>query len=355
MGLKKEIVIDGKRIGDNSTPYIIGEISGNHGGSLERARQLVKAAAKAGVSAVKLQTYTADTMTLDSDRAEFLISDPKSLWYGRRLHGLYKEAMTPWEWHSELFALAKEEGVTAFSTPFDTTAVDFLEELNVPCYKISSFECTDLRLVKYVAQTRKPVILSIGTASLSEVAKSVETLKAHGCSELALLACVSLYPAPPEAFRLEKIALLKKMFGVPCGLSDHSIGITIPIAAIGAGANVIEKHFNLDDNATTIDGEFSLTASQLAIMCKETRYAAQAMGGSTGWAVPDESARHYRRSLYFTRDIRKGEVIGKNDIKSVRPGLGLETVHHDQVVGMIASQDISFATPVAWGLLSSKS
>ncbi len=356
MPFKSQVVIDGAVIGKYCEPYIIAEVSGNHGGDFERATQLIRAAAKAGASAVKLQTYTADTMTLDCDRPEFMINDPSSLWNGRSLYDLYKEASTPWEWHAELFSLAREEGITIFSSPFDITAVDFLDKLDVPCFKISSFECTDLRLLQAVAKTGKPVILSTGTASLSEIAKSVETLEEFGCTQLILLICASLYPAPVESMRLERITRLANLFNIPVGLSDHSLGLTIPIAAIGAGASVIEKHFTLDDGVKTVDSDFSITSSELIVLCKEARHASIALGdGAYSWESSDESARRYRRSLYFSNNINEGDVISADDIKAVRPGFGLKTMHFDTVIGMVATKNIKYGTPVAWGLLKANS
>ena len=352
MSFKTEVMINGTKISKSSEPYIIAEVSGNHGGELARAINLIRAAAKSGANAVKLQTYTADTMTIDCDRPEFQISDPSSLWYGRSLYELYAEASTPWDWHEELFSIAKDEGITIFSSPFDITAVEFLENLDAPCYKISSFEATDLRLLAAVAKTKKPVILSTGTLSLSEILQSVETLEANGCFELILLVCVSLYPAPPETVRLGRICALEQLFDIPIGLSDHTLGLTVPLTAVGMGACVIEKHFTLDDGMKTVDSDFSITSSELAILCSETKYARVAIEGGLKWGEADASSRQYRRSLYFIKHIEKGCIIGLDDIKAIRPSLGLETKHFDNVIGMKAAKTIKYGTPVSWDLLS---
>lgn len=333
-------------------PYIIAEISGNHGGSLERARELVIAAAEAGADSVKFQTYTADTLTLRSDAPAFRISDGHDLWGGRTLHDLYEEAHTPWEWHEELFALARENGIEPFSSPFDATAVDFLETLSPAMYKIASLEIIDTGLLRKVAATGRPVILSNGSASVAELATAVETLQSAGVTDLTVLACTSAYPADPKDSNLRSIPALRDVLGVPVGLSDHTLGIGVAIAAVALGARVIEKHLTLSRDEPTVDSAFSLEPAELASLVRETRAAWEALGETSPRVVSAESETHrLRRSLWVAENVRAGDPVTEQNVRSVRPAGGLAPVELDAVLGRRFTRDVPAATPMSWDLV----
>lgn len=344
--------IAGRRIGRDHPPYIIAELSGNHGGSLERALQIVDAVALAGADALKLQTYTADTMTLDADGDDFLISEPSSLWYGRRLHELYQEAHTPWEWHEPIFARARERGLAAFSAPFDSSAVGFLESLGVPAHKIASFECTDLPLVRCAAATGQPLIISTGLASAAEVDNAVTTARRAGCSNLLVLACTSAYPASPSDSNLATIPHLAELTGCPVGLSDHTLGIGAALAAVALGAVAIEKHVTLSRDEETVDAAFSLEPDELAQLVVESRRAWESIGRvHYGPTDAERGSLALRRSLYITADLGAGERLTHDNVRSIRPGNGLAPGHLDEVLGMSVTRDVRRATPLTWDLL----
>ena len=328
-------------------------MSGNHNQSLERALAIVEAAARAGAHALKLQTYTADTMTLDVDEGEFFIEDPNSLWKGASLHQLYEKAHTPWDWHEPIFRRARELGMLAFSTPFDESAVDFLESLDVPCYKIASFENTDLPLIRKVAATGKPMIVSTGMASLAELDEMVACARAAGCRELVLLKCTSTYPATPENSNVRTIPHLRELFGTEVGLSDHTMGTGVAVAAVALGASVVEKHFTLARADGGVDSSFSLEPAELAALVVETERAWQGLGrvryGTQ--SAQEEKSRAYRRSLYAVRDVAAGEVLDASAVRAIRPGLGLPPKHLDAVLGRRARRAIRRGTPLSWDLI----
>ena len=339
-------------IGADAPPFIIAEMSGNHNQSLEVALRIVEAAAKAGAHALKLQTYTAETMTLDLDEGEFFIQDPTSLWAGSSLYALYEKAHTPWEWHAPIFARARELGMLAFSTPFDETAVDFLESLDVPAYKIASFENTDLPLIRRVAATGKPLIISTGMASVAELDESVRAARAAGCKDLVLLKCTSTYPASPENSHVRTIPHLRELFGCQVGLSDHSMGVGVAVAAVALGATVVEKHFTLDRADGGVDSSFSLEPAELASLVVETERAWQALGQvHYGVTEAERKSLVYRRSLYITRDMAAGEAFSADNLRAIRPGLGLAPRHLDAVLGRTARQALKRGTPLAWSLV----
>lgn len=334
-------------IGQQRKPYIIAEMSGNHNNSLERALLIIEEAARCGVDAIKIQTYTAETMTLKVDKADFVINNPKSLWNGRHLYDLYEEAHTPWEWHAAMFAKAKELGVTLFSTPFDETAVDFLESLDAPLYKIASFENTDIRLIKKVAKTGKPVIISTGMASLEDLQLMVNTLRDNGCNNFVLLKCTSAYPASPVDANLLTIPHMAQMFDCPVGLSDHTMGIGVPIAAVALGATVIEKHFCLSRAEGGVDSAFSLEPHELKALVEETEKAWLALGRVRYQATSvEEKSKQFRRSLYFVKDMKAGEVITEDCIRAIRPGFGLPVKEWDNVVGRVLEHDVAIGDRV---------
>jgi N-acetylneuraminate synthase len=342
--------INNRIISNQQPPYIIAELSANHNGSIERAFESIKAAKEAGVDAVKIQTYTADTMTIDCDRKEFQITG--GLWDGYSLYDLYKEAQTPYEWHKRLFDYAKEIDITIFSTPFDETAVDLLEELNTPAYKIASFEMTDLPLVKYVAQTKKPMIISTGMANLEEIEEVVQVAKENGCQDLILLHCISSYPAPVEQSNLRTIPDLAKRFGVLSGLSDHTMGTTVATTSVALGACVIEKHFTLSRKDKGPDSEFSLEPQELRQLCVDTKIAWQSLG-QVGYEKKEAEKYNvkYRRSIYVVKDVKKGEKFTKDNIRRIRPGFGLEPRHYNKILDATASTDIKIGTPLVWNLI----
>jgi len=333
-------------------PTVIAEISGNHNQSLERALAIVDAAADAGVDAIKLQTYTADTMTLDIREGEFLISDPKSPWYGRSLYDLYQEAHTPWEWHEPIFERARERGLVAFSTPFDATAVDFLEDLGVPCYKIASFEIVDLPLIRKVASTRKPIILSTGMATVTEIDEAVRTAREGGCPEIVLLKCTSTYPADPSESDLLTIPHMHELFGCQVGLSDHTLGIGVAVAAVALGATVIEKHLTLRRADGGVDATFSLEPHEMRQLVEETRRAQQALGHVRyGPTEHERDSLAFRRSLYVVKDLNPGDFFTEENVQAIRPGYGLPPKCLDAVLGRRARTAAPRGTPVSWDLL----
>ena len=334
-------------------PFIIAEMSGNHNQSLERALALVDAAADAGADAVKLQTFTADSMTLDSSNAEFTIQNKSSLWQGQSLYKLYEQAHTPREWHAPIMAKAKDRGLVCFSSPFDTSAVDFLETLDVPAYKIASFECIDLPLIRKVAQTGKPMIISTGMATIAEIDDAVRTARDHGCKDLVLLKCTSTYPASPENTHVRTIPHMKDLFACDVGLSDHTMGIGASVAATALGAVVIEKHFTLRRADGGVDAAFSLEPEELKQLVTETERAWLSLGSiQYGPSTPaEEAARSRRRSLYVVEDMKKGDLLTSAHVKAIRPGLGLLPKHLDQVIGMRLAADAPRGTPLDWSLL----
>ena len=348
----KNVEIQGHAIGLDMPPFIVAELSGNHNQSLERALALVDAAADCGADAIKTQTYTPDSMTLDVRSCVFVINNASSLWNGKSLYELYQEAMLPWEWHEAIFQRAKDRGMLAFSTPFDPSAVDFLETLDVPCYKIASFEMTDRELLEKVARTGKPVIMSTGMASLAEIAQSVEWLKQEGCSNLVLLKCVSAYPSKPENANLKTIPNMRTTFHAQTGLSDHTLGTAVSVAAVALGATLIEKHFTLSRDEGS-DAAFSLLPDQLALLRKECDEAWKALGNvSYGVSGEQESQeRKNRRSLYIVRDKKAGERLLAEDFRSIRPGWGLSPLYRSQLIGRRLSRDTPRGTPLSWDLL----
>lgn len=333
-------------------PFIIAEMSGNHNQSLERALEIVEAAAKAGADAIKLQTYTADTMTLNISEGEFFIEDKNNLWSGRYLYDLYEEAHTPWEWHKPIFDKCKELGIIGFSTPFDATAVDFLEELDVPCYKIASFENTDLELIKKVAKTGKPLIISTGMTTVAELADLVQTAKENGCKQLILLKCTSSYPATPEGTNLLTIPHMKQLFDCEVGLSDHTMGIGVSLASVALGAAVIERHFTLARADGGVDSAFSLEPAELKQLVEEALKVKQALGQvSYQVAEQEKKSLQFRRSLYFVEDIKAGEVITEKNMRAIRPGLGLSPKYYQEILGRSLKVAVKRGTPVKWEVL----
>ena len=352
--MNASIDIAGHRIGLDHKPFIIAEMSGNHNQSLDRALAIVDAAAAAGAHALKLQTYTADTMTLDIRTGDFVINDPKSLWNGRNLYDLYKEAHTPWEWHKPIFERARSLGMVPLSTPFDDTAVDFLESLNAACYKIASFENTDIPLIRRVARTGKPMIISTGMASVAEIDEAVRAAREAGCHDLILLKCTSTYPATPEKTNITTIPNLRQTFGCEAGLSDHTMGIGVAVASVAFGATVIEKHFTLARADGGVDSTFSLEPAEMKALVIETERAWQSLGHVSYGTSSAQEAKSlaFRRSLYVTRDVKKGEMLTMENIRAIRPGFGLAPKWLDTVVGRRAAIDIARGTPVSWDVLS---
>ena len=347
-----EIAIAGRKISRSDPPFIIAEMSGNHNQSLDRALEIVAAAAKAGVDALKLQTYTAESMTLDLRENEFLISDPESLWFGRSLYDLYREAATPWDWHEPIFNRCRELGIYCFSTPFDAKAVDFLESLDAPAYKIASFENIDLPLIARIAATGKPVIMSTGMASISELDEAVRCLRATGCRELVLLKCTSSYPASPKDSNLATIPHLQKLFACPVGLSDHTKGIGVAVAAVSLGAVVVEKHFTLCRADGGVDAAFSLEPEEMGLLVQEVRRAWQALGRiSYGPTEKEQKSLVFRRSLYVTQDMQKGDAFSPENLRAIRPGMGLAPKFYHQLLGKKINQDVKKGTPASWDLL----
>ena len=333
-------------------PFIIAEMSGNHNQSLERALAIVDAAADAGVDAVKIQTYTADTMTIDIDTGEFSISDKDSLWKGETLYHLYEKAHTPWEWHTAIFERCKERGIMGFSTPFDDTSVDFLEDLGVPCYKIASFENVDLPLIRKVARTGKPIIASTGMTSVAELSDLVQTARENGCTDLTLLKCTSSYPASPEGTNLRTIPHMRELFGCAVGLSDHTLGIGASVASVALGATVIEKHFTLSRAEGGVDAAFSLEPAEMAQLVRECRTAALTLGAvSYERAEQEQKSLQFRRSLYVVEDMKAGDVFTEKNLRRIRPGRGLSPKYYDIILGKKANCNITRGTAVQWDLI----
>ncbi|MBT2625099.1 pseudaminic acid synthase [Bacillus sp. ISL-32] len=344
-----EITIDGRSIGPHHPPFIIAEMSGNHNQSLERAFKIIEAAAKAGAHALKIQTYTADTMTLNMNTKDFTIEDKNSLWSGSTLYTLYQQAYTPWEWHKPIFDKCRELGMIPLSTPFDESAVDFLEDLGVPIYKIASFENTDIPLIKKVAATGKPIIISTGMATVAEIDETIRAAKEAGCKELILLKCTSTYPASPENTNISTIPHMKELFNCQVGLSDHTMGTGVAVASVALGATVIEKHFTLSRADGGVDSAFSLEPPELKELVIETERAWQALGQITyGPTDKEKASLKFRRSIYVTNDIKAGDLFSKENIKVVRPGYGLEPKYFDLIIGRTAKKHISAGTPLEW-------
>lgn len=339
-------------ISPSHKPFIIAEMSGNHNQSIERAFELVDAAAEAGVHALKLQTYTPDTITFNGNTDEFYIKDQNSLWKDKNLYKLYQEAYTPWEWHKPIFDRAKKHGMLAFSSPFDTTAVDFLETLEVPCYKIASFENTDHILLKKVAKTGKPVIMSTGVSTIADIQESVKVLRDNGCRELILLKCTSTYPATPENTNLLTIPNMREVHGCQVGLSDHTMGIGASVAAVALGARVIEKHFTLRRADGGVDSAFSLEPEELKSLVIETERAFLAMGKvNYELSEKEQKSLQFKRSLYVVKDIEAGEIFTTENIRSIRPANGLHTRYFTEILGKKATQSITAGTALNWNLI----
>lgn len=348
------LTIGGRDIGMRSPPLVIAEMSGNHNQSLERAFQIVDAAASAGAHAVKLQTYTADTITLDVRTEEFHITDENSLWKGSSLHELYQMAHTPWEWHGPIMQRAKMRGLLCFSSPFDESAVDFLESLDVPAYKIASFENIHLPLIRKVAATGKPMIISTGMASIAEVDEAVRTAREAGCSQLVLLKCTSTYPASPRDSNVRTIPHMRELFGCEVGLSDHTMGVGTAIAAVACGASMIEKHFTLSRAEGGVDSEFSLEPAELALLVEESERAWMSLGAvAYGPTEAEINSLIFRRSLYVAEDMRRGEKFTPKSLRVVRPGKGLHPRFYEQLLGKAVIRDVRKGTPVDWSIIGS--
>lgn len=347
------ISINNRKIGAGQPAYIVAELSGNHGGNYDRAEQLVQKASQAGADAVKLQTYTADTMTIDCKKDRFL-HKKGSLWAGTSLYDLYQMSHTPWEWHGDLKDLANELGMDFFSSPFDITSVDYLEKLDVPAYKISSFEIIDLPLIRYVASKNKPIIISTGMATITEIDRAVECAKQAGASEIVLLKCVSSYPATYNEMHLKTIPHMSQTFQCPVGLSDHSHGITAPLVAVTLGGCLIEKHFTLSTNYSTLDQKFSLDPKEFSEMVRAIRIAEKCLGHvAYGPRETEEESESFRRSLYITEDLKKGDIITSKNCRSIRPGGGLQPYFLETVLGKKTSCGIEKGTPLSWDLILS--
>jgi pseudaminic acid synthase len=350
--MKDTIRIADRPLGRGHPPLIIAEMSGNHNQSLKRALEIVEAVSKSGAHGLKIQTYTPDTMTIDLDEREFHISDPNSLWAGTSLYKLYGEAYTPWEWHKPIFDRALELGIVPFSTPFDETAVDFLESLNVPCYKIASFENTDLHLIRRVASTGKPLIISTGMATVAELDETVRAAREAGCKELVLLKCTSTYPATAEDTNILTIPHLRELFGCEVGLSDHTMGVGVSVAAVALGATVIEKHFTLSRADGGVDSAFSMEPVEMAQLLVETQRAWQALGQvSYGATETEKKSMQFRRSLYVIEDIKAGDKLTRKNVRAIRPGLGLATKYLEQVLGKTVNRDVNRGTALAWDMV----
>lgn len=351
--MSERINIGGRAIGPHYEPFIIAEMSGNHNQSLARALEIVDAAAKAGAHALKIQTYTPDTITIDCENEEFMLSDSSRLWSGKSLYQLYKEAYTPWEWHKPIFDRAKSHGMLAFSTPFDETAVDFLEELDVPCYKIASFENTDIPLLKKVALTGKPLIVSTGMATVSELDQLVRCVREAGCLQLVLLKCTSTYPATPINSNIRTIPHLREMFNCEVGLSDHTLGVGVAVGAVAVGATVIEKHFTLNRGDGGVDAAFSMEPHEMQSLVVESQRAWEALGSvKYGPTEVEKNSLIFRRSLYVVQDISEGEVITQENVRVIRPGLGLPSKYLELFIGKKARTFVKRGTPLSWEILS---
>jgi pseudaminic acid synthase len=346
------MLIGNREIGAGVPPFVIAEMSGNHNQSLERALEIVEAAAKTGAHALKIQTYTPHTMTLDIDEREFHISDPKSLWVGESLYNLYHQAHTPWEWHKPIFDRALQLGMIPFSTPFDDSAVDFLESLDVLCYKIASFENTDLPLIRRVAATGKPLIISTGMATVAEIDETVRAARAAGCKDLILLKCTSTYPATPENTNITTIPHMRELFGCEVGVSDHTMGVAVSVASVALGATVIEKHFTLNRADGGVDSSFSMEPAEMAQLVTESARAWQSLGKVRyGPTEAEKKSLQYRRSLYVVRDIKAGETFTPENVRAIRPGLGLPPKYIEILMGKAIKRDAARGTPLQWDLI----
>lgn len=350
---KKSIKIGKHYIGKEHSPFIIAEMSGNHNQSLDRALAIVDAAAASGAHALKIQTYTPDTMTLNLSKNEFFINDPKSLWKGKSLYELYGEAMTPWEWHQPIKERCEKHDMLFFSTPFDFTAVDFLEKLNVDFYKIASFENTDLPLIRRVAKTGKPMIISTGMANVAELAEMVEAAREGGCKDLILLKCTSAYPASPKDANLNTIPNLRDLFDVQVGLSDHTMGIGVAIASVALGATVIEKHFTLDRSEGGVDSAFSMEPGEFKLLVEESKRAWESLG-KVCYERGEVETRSliFRRSLYIAQDMKAGDILNESNLRAIRPGFGLPPKYIDQFLGKKVNKDLKKGTPASWEIFS---
>lgn len=348
----KPVIINSRTISDEQPPFIIAEMSANHDQSLDKALKMVETAKDCGVDAIKLQTYTPDTMTIRSESSDFKINEDDNIWKGSYLYDLYKKAQTPWEWHEKIFQKCKALDLTVFSTPFDETAVDFLETLTVPCYKIASFENTDLLLLKKVAKTGKPVIMSTGMATAAEIDNAVTTLRTNGCDQIILLKCTSTYPASPAQSNIKTIPHMKQLFRCHIGLSDHTPGIGVSVASVALGACVIEKHFTLSRADEGVDAAFSLEPQEFKTLVSESKNAFNALGDvSYGPTKSEKNSLKYRRSIYIVKDIKAGEIITENHVKSIRPGFGLSTKYFELVLGKKIKKDAKKGAPLTWELL----
>jgi pseudaminic acid synthase len=345
------ISLNGHAIGPGQPVYVIAELSANHAGRYETAERIVEAAKAAGADAIKLQTYTPDTITIASDAPPFRLGDG-SLWAGRTLHDLYGEASMPWDWQPRLKELADGLGLDCFSSPFDPTAIEFLEAMDVPAYKVASFELVDLPLIRLMARTGKPLIISTGMATEDEIDEAVKAARGAGAEQIALLKCSSAYPSPPEALNLGAIPLMAERWGVPVGLSDHTVGEAVPVAAVAVGATIVEKHITLDHDQATPDAPFSLDPAEFRRMVDAIRVAEQALAGAAlGPSPAEEDSRRYRRSLFVVEDVAAGQAFTQRNVRSIRPAAGLHTRHYEEVLGRHAARDIVRGTPLAWELL----
>jgi N-acetylneuraminate synthase len=346
------INIANRQVGADQAPFVIAEMSGNHNQSLERALEIVDTAARTGAHALKIQTYTADTMTLDLDEGDFFISDPKSLWKGNSLYKLYQKAHTPWEWHKPIFERCRELGIIGFSTPFDDTSVDFLETLDVPCYKVASFENTDLPLIRKVASTGKPLIISTGMATVAEMDETVRTAREAGCNDLILLKCTSTYPATPENTNIFSIPHMRELFNCEVGLSDHTMGIGVSVASVALGATVIEKHFTLSRADGGVDSSFSMEPEEMSALVLETERAWQSLGCvKYGTSEAEKKSLIFRRSIYIAQNMKAGDVLTPDNLRCVRPGMGLPPKFYDMILGRRVNQNLKKGTPMSWGLI----
>ena len=349
------IKIGNRKIGDKYEPFVIAEMSANHGKSLDHALKVVDFAAAQGVDAIKIQTYKPDTMTLNLDKKDFLIIDEKSLWNGRTLYDLYQEAHTPWEWHEAIFDRAKKNKILYLSTPFDRTAVDFLETFDVPCYKIASFENNDLDLIRYVASKGKPLIISTGMATLSELEDIVLTVRQAGCREVALLKCNSNYPADSSNANLLTIPNLKSIFNCEVGLSDHSMGVGVALASVAIGATIIEKHFTISRGDGGVDSSFSMEPNEMGYLVSESKKAWKAIGKvQYGPTESEIKSLRFKRSIYIVKNIKKNEILTRDNLRVIRPGFGIEPKFLDIIIGMKVNSDIKVGTPLTWDLIKAK-
>ena len=344
------VCINNRIISKDFSPYLIAELSANHDGSIDKAKESINKAKRFGADAIKLQTYTADTMTIDSKKNDFIIKG--GIWDGYNLYELYKQAHTPYEWHAELFSYAQDIGITIFSSPFDETAVDLLEDLKTPAYKIASFELCDIPLIKYVAKKKKPILMSTGMASIEEISEAVSTARTYGCEELLLFHCISAYPAKLEQANLKNLIYLREQFGVEVGLSDHTLGNTAAIASITMGATAIEKHFTLSRNSKGFDSAFSIEPEEFGELKSITYKLWKALrSDSLGRAKDEMASMIFRRSLYFVKSLRKGDIIRKDDIQRIRPGYGIAPKYEDEVIGRKLAKNIERGDPVKWEFL----